>query len=54
MGAGGDARQPLGLVVAGGLIISQVVTLYLTPCFYTYMDQLQTWLVGHKADKEEG
>ncbi|MYL81966.1 acriflavine resistance protein B [Desulfovibrio aerotolerans] len=53
MGAGGDARQPLGLVVAGGLIISQVVTLYLTPCFYTYMDQLQTWLVGHKADKEE-
>ena len=30
-GAGGDARQPLGLVVAGGLIISQVVTLYLTP-----------------------
>jgi HAE1 family hydrophobic/amphiphilic exporter-1 len=54
MGAGGDARQPLGLVVAGGLIISQVVTLYLTPCFYTYMDQLQTWLVGHKSDKEEG
>jgi len=52
-GAGGDARQPLGLVVAGGLIISQVVTLYLTPCFYTYMDELQTWLVGHKADKEE-
>ncbi|MHC1788793.1 efflux RND transporter permease subunit [Solidesulfovibrio sp.] len=52
LGAGGDARQPLGLVVAGGLIISQVVTLYLTPCFYTYMDQLQTWLAGHKAEKE--
>ncbi len=43
-GAGGDARQPLGLVVAGGLVISQVVTLYLTPVFYTYMDQLQSWL----------
>ncbi len=43
-GAGGDARQPLGLVVAGGLVISQVVTLYLTPVFYTYMDQLQAWL----------
>ncbi|EKO40461.1 MAG: cation/multidrug efflux pump [Solidesulfovibrio magneticus str. Maddingley MBC34] len=53
MGAGGDARQPLGLVVAGGLVISQMVTLYLTPCFYTYMDELQTWLVGHKADKDE-
>jgi HAE1 family hydrophobic/amphiphilic exporter-1 len=43
-GAGGDARQPVGLVVAGGLVISQVVTLYLTPVFYTYMDQLQHWL----------
>lgn len=45
-GAGGSARQPLGLVVAGGLIISQMVTLYLTPVFYTYMDQLQNKLVG--------
>jgi len=45
-GAGGDARQPVGLVVAGGLIISQVVTLYLTPVFYTYMDQLQHWLTA--------
>lgn len=52
LGAGGDARQPLGLVVAGGLIISQMVTLYLTPVFYTYMDQLQTWLVGHPEEKE--
>ncbi|MEF3697044.1 efflux RND transporter permease subunit [Desulfolutivibrio sp.] len=43
-GAGGDARQPVGLVVAGGLVISQIVTLYLTPVFYTYMDQLQNWL----------
>jgi len=43
-GAGGDARQPVGLVVAGGLVISQIVTLYLTPVFYTYMDQLQHWL----------
>ncbi len=43
-GAGGASRQPLGLVVAGGLIISQVVTLYLTPVVYTYLDELQTWL----------
>ncbi len=46
-GAGGEARQPLGLVVVGGLIFSQLVTLYLTPVFYTYMAALQTKL-GHK------
>ena len=53
IGAGADARQPLGLVVAGGLIISQMVTLYLTPVFYTYMDELQSWLTGHKPEKEK-
>src|SRR5205085_11635134 len=43
-GAGGEARQPLGLAVVGGLIFSQLVTLYLTPVFFTYMAQLQTWM----------
>jgi HAE1 family hydrophobic/amphiphilic exporter-1 len=43
-GAGGEARQPLGLVVVGGLLFSQLVTLYLTPVFYTYMAQVQSWL----------
>jgi hydrophobic/amphiphilic exporter-1 (mainly G- bacteria), HAE1 family len=43
-GAGGEARQPLGLVVVGGLIFSQLVTLYLTPVFYTYMASLQDTL----------
>jgi HAE1 family hydrophobic/amphiphilic exporter-1 len=40
-GAGGEARQPLGLVVVGGLVFSQLVTLYLTPVFYTYMASMQ-------------
>jgi HAE1 family hydrophobic/amphiphilic exporter-1 len=43
-GAGGEARQPLGLVVVGGLLFSQLVTLYLTPVVYTYMAQFQAWL----------
>lgn len=40
-GAGGEARQPLGLVVVGGLLFSRLVTLYLTPVFYTYISSLQ-------------
>src|SRR5262249_55342900 len=40
-GAGGEAREPLGLVVVGGLLFSQLVTLYLTPVFYIYMSALQ-------------
>jgi HAE1 family hydrophobic/amphiphilic exporter-1 len=39
-GAGGEARQPLGLAVVGGPVFSQLITLYLTPVFYTYMEAL--------------
>jgi HAE1 family hydrophobic/amphiphilic exporter-1 len=49
-GAGGEARRPLGLVVVGGLLFSQAITLYLTPVVYVYLDKLQRMLT--KSDKK--
>ena len=42
-GNGGELRGPLGISIVGGLIVSQVLTLYTTPVLYVYLDRLQTW-----------
>ena len=44
VGASAASRRPLGIAVVGGLAFSQIVTLYVTPVFYTYLDDLQAWL----------
>jgi HAE1 family hydrophobic/amphiphilic exporter-1 len=49
-GAGASSRRPLGVAVVGGLAFSQIVTLYVTPVFYTYLDELQSW-VGERVKR---
>ena len=44
LGAGAESRRPLGLAVVGGLLFSQMLTLYVTPVVYIYMDRLQHWI----------
>jgi HAE1 family hydrophobic/amphiphilic exporter-1 len=57
VGEGSESRQTLGTTIVGGLLVSQIVTLYITPVFYIYLDRLQKYLnrsnrnviVGDKA-----
>jgi multidrug efflux pump subunit AcrB len=47
-GSGSELRQPLGYAMVGGLVLSQMLTLFTTPVVYLYLDRLQIWLRGSR------
>ena len=47
-GAGSELRRPLGIAIVGGLLVSQVLTLYTTPVIYLYLDRLSHWLAPRR------
>jgi multidrug efflux pump subunit AcrB len=51
-GTGSELRRPLGITIVGGLLISQILTLYTTPVVYLYMDRLGTWLAQRRRRGE--
>jgi HAE1 family hydrophobic/amphiphilic exporter-1 len=53
-GAGAESRRPLGIAVVGGLLFSQLITLYITPVVYTYLDAWQKRLAHRKAAGRKG
>jgi HAE1 family hydrophobic/amphiphilic exporter-1 len=53
-GAGAESRRPLGLAVVGGLVFSQLLTLYVTPVVYTYLEALRERFGGAKEEVSGG
>jgi len=51
-GAGAESRRPLGLAVVGGLLFSQMLTLFVTPVTYTYMEQFRAWAARRRRKPE--
>ena len=53
-GVGSELRRPLGITIVGGLIVSQMLTLFTTPVVYIYLDRLRWWVSRHRRPQREG
>ena len=53
LGEGSELRRPLGISIVGGLLVSQILTLYTTPVIYLYLDSLRCWLLRRKSANRE-
>lgn len=53
-GVGSEIRRPLGISIVGGLVISQLLTLYTTPVMYLYLDRFRLWLKGLRSTGNKG
>jgi multidrug efflux pump len=51
-GMGSELRRPLGIAIIGGLVVSQMLTLYTTPVVYLYLDKFQSWLLSHAPKRQ--
>jgi len=51
-GTGSEIRQPLGYAIVGGLLVSQLLTLFTTPIIYIYMDRLDGWLGRRRSGSQ--
>jgi multidrug efflux pump len=49
MGVGSELRRPLGIAIVGGLLVSQLLTLYTTPVVYLYLDRARLWFLRQRG-----
>jgi multidrug efflux pump len=52
-GNGAELRRPLGIAIVGGLLVSQLLTLYTTPVVYLYVDRVRLWMLQRRAGRKE-
>ena len=52
-GVGSELRRPLGIAIVGGLIVSQMLTLYTTPVVYLYLDRFRLWVARVRGGRKE-